>query len=271
MTPIVVTNSSPAGRVSRVKAPTPSGGTILASWDNATTAGAFTANNAGAISYPSDGGVNIARFAVTTSGGDNSGFAYLSYNVPSSYMQNGNVLHLAWEMRVPLVTYNAITTNVGPPYQQIKFHLSRAESSPPKWGVQSYRYAVVAMGVASQGASSPNKVRTLNDWFNIAYSPTKDSATLGADTWIKVQLAYREDATNGYVRAWYNGTEVGSESVSNDSVANGGSNNNGGSEGQSLIYTMRFGFAYVATNTTGVPVSMDIRKIVISTAFQSGF
>lgn len=251
------------------------GGSILASWENATTAGVFSTVNAGAISYPYDGGVNIARFSLTTSGGDNAGESYLHYAVPSSYMQGGNVLHLAWEMRVPATTYTAITTNYGAPYQQIKFHLSRAESDPPKWGGQSYRYAVTAMGVATQGASSPDKVRTLNDWFNVAYSPTKDSATLGADTWVKVQLAYREDATNGYVRAWYNGTEVGSEAVSNDNTFDGGgvpgNNNNGGSEGQSLTYKMRFGMAYVATNTTGVAVSMDVRKIVISTAFQSGF
>ena len=243
------------------------GGTIYAEWVDTNGVGAFSGG--GSATFPLDGGVRIARFDIS---GVNTGQNRMYYPVPSSYMTDGKVLYIAYEIRLPQTTLDVLATNLGvAPYPQIKFHLSRAENDPNKWTGQKYRFAVNAMGVSSV-AEAPNAIVVRNDWFNIPYSPEKISSTIAADTWAKVQLAYRDDGSNAYVRAWFNGVEVGSESVSNDSVANGGSNNNGGSEGQSLTYNMSFGIEFAqlpGTQTDALRV--DIRRIVLSDYFLSGF
>lgn len=242
-------------------------GTIYAEWVNTNGVGVFSGG--GSATFPLDGGVRIARFDLS---GVNTGQNRMYYPVPSSYMTGGKVLHLAWEVRMPQSTLDVLATNLGSaPYTQIKLHLSRAENDAPKWAGQAYRFAMAGLGVSSN-AGKPNACVVLNDWFNQLFSPHKESSDFVADTWKKIQLAYRDDGSNAYVRTWYGGVEVGSESVSNDSVLLGGSNNNGGSEGQSLTYNMSFGIEYAqlpGAQTNALRV--EIRRIVISDYFLTGF
>ena len=242
-------------------------GAIYAIWENEVNAGMF--NEGLSATYPLVGGENIARFDIS---GVNTGQSRMYFPVPSRYMTNGRVLHIAYEIRLPQSTLDILATNLGfPPYPQIKFHLSRAEDGPAKWAGQTYRFAVNAMGVSSD-ASAPNSIVVRNDWFNIAYDPHKISSALTADTWLKVQLSYRDDGSNAYVRAWFNKVEVGSESVSNDNTGDGGSNNNGGSEGLALMYHMSFGieFAQLPGSQTDA-LRVEIRRIKISDHYLSEF
>lgn len=234
--------------------------TVYAYWNNMEDTGEFSGG--GSATFIEESGVGIARFEVS---GANTGQNRVYYPIPSSYMTDGKELHLAFKLRMPETTLDVLATNLGsPPYPQIKFHLARAESDPPKWGGQAYRFSVAAMGVATN-AEAPNTLNVKNDWFNHSYIPNKASSSYLPDTWGWAQISYRDDGENAYVRAWFNGVEVGSESISNDNTSDGGSNNNGGSEGNNLTYNMSFGIEFsqcpgAQTDTLRV----DVQQIVIS-------
>lgn len=237
MSPIVTTNSSPAGRIKRVKAASPlvthlsvdfEDGTIGALSQNLTAGAAITVETSGGVS-----GGKFARCKCPTTA-KTTGEAYLQFAVPNTAILDGTV-YQTWYVRVPSSTRSTI---IAAGTGQIKLTLCRSTSPATNFHV---------IGIGNTFDDNSTLISTFNDDGNVRFSPTM-RGTLLNDTWTKITAAIRrESGVGGYVRTWIDDVEVTTE----------GFGSGMGNDDRAKNFTFRFGIAYTAFDAEDV-VTSDI-------------